>query len=96
MATVRITALGGVRRRLGWSVRDWEFAGGSVEGLLRSVPTLEGGTLFDLLVEGGQVKPGYTVLWNGCRLGSLKEMRAEVRGEERLVAIDIVRVMTGG
>ena len=96
MAAVRITALGGVRRCLGWSVRNWEFAGGSVEKLLCSVPTSEGGTLFDLLVEGDQVKPGYTVLWNGRRLGTVLEMQTEVKGEETLVAIDIVLAMTGG
>lgn len=67
-----------------------------MEELLSSVPTPDGRTLLDLLVEGDQVKPGYTVLWNGRRLGTVREMQTEVRGEETLVAIDIVRAMAGG
>jgi len=96
--TVTVTALQDARRALGWSTRTIDFAGGSLEELLKDVGTQDGKTLFDFLVENDELRADYAVLVNGTNVSGpgAAGLLTELDENDHVVAMTIFRVAAGG
>ncbi|MDA8186554.1 MAG: MoaD/ThiS family protein [Dehalococcoidales bacterium] len=93
MSKVVVTALSSVREKTGWSFRELDCQGATVADLLRLVPTKDGGTLFDLLIDGDQMQRGYVVFVNGQRVEAPDKLLQE---GDKVVAMEVLRIVAGG
>lgn len=86
-------ALSRVREKVGWSVREVDCEAGTVADVLRLAETGDGGTLFDLLVDGKQMRSGYVVFLNGESVASPDR---RVEDGDKVVSMEVLRVIAGG
>lgn len=94
---VMVTGLVGVRRALGWSSKEVEFAGQTLEDLLKTVKTRDGLTLYDFLVENGEMKGDYAVIVNGVNLASGDScLSMEIGENDQVLAMTVLGVVAGG
>ncbi|MBI4322118.1 MAG: MoaD/ThiS family protein [Chloroflexi bacterium] len=98
MVKARVTALQSVRRAIGWSSREVDFAGGTLEDLLRQIQTGDGQTLYDFLVENGELKPDYAVIVNGDSVAARgpSGLSMHLTDNDEVVAMAVLSVMSGG
>ncbi len=91
--TITIKALSEVSRILGWSEKEVQFEGATVEGLLKSLVTLDGQSLHSVIVKDGKVKGGYVISVNGRVVTSLE---TPLNPGDRVVTMEVIRLFHGG
>jgi hypothetical protein len=91
--SVTVKAMSEVSRLLGWSEREVEFKGSTLEGLLRSLVTSSGESLFNVLVKEGKLKGAYIISINGQVITSLE---IPLNCGDRIVTMEMVRLFHGG
>ena len=82
MVKVKVRAFAFIREKLGWREKDLIFNGKTIEDLLKNLKTMNGETLFDLMVEKGEIKPNFLVLLNGKEISYLKGLKTKLRDED--------------
>jgi hypothetical protein len=96
MIRVRVTTYGSVGWLAGWSSGEIEVEQATGAGVLGALETRGGGSLLDLLAEGGMVKPTYNLLLNGINLENAEGLQTMVIDEDRIAALDVIRLSSGG
>ena len=89
---ITIKALSEVRRIVGWDEKEIEFEG-SLEDLLKSLLTVEGKSIYQVLFEDRRIKDGFVVGVNGRLISSLD---VTLQPGDRILLMDIVRLFHGG
>ncbi len=69
---------------------------GTVAGVLGTLKARGGRSLLDLLAEGGRVRPTYTLLLNGINVEDAEGLETRVEDEDRIAALDVIRIAAGG
>lgn len=92
-ATVRVTALLSLREEFGFGTREVEFSGSTLRDLLRTLPTRDGGTVDDLMTEGGDIRGCYVVTVNGTRV---TDADLPLGADDRIVTTQFFRAIAGG
>lgn len=96
MPEVEITALGPVRKFLGYNHRIIDFEGETVEDLLKQIDTEENGTLHDFMVNSeGELETDLVLFLNEKELGS-DELNRSLEPGDKVVTMDVVRPIRGG
>ncbi|MBI4321928.1 MAG: MoaD/ThiS family protein [Chloroflexi bacterium] len=93
MPKVTVTALCSVREKTGWTVQEVDCEETTVADVLKLVHTKDGVTLYDLLIEDGQIHPAYAAFVNGHRVEKLSQPLGD---GDTVVAMDFIRVISGG
>ncbi len=98
MVKVNINTFGGVGKEVGWSSKELklEQAKVTVDDVLRSVKLGDGGSLFDMVANGGGTKDGYTILVNGHSLWTPKDLQMELTDKDLVTVMDILYPIGGG
>ncbi|MEM3112269.1 MAG: MoaD/ThiS family protein [Candidatus Anstonellales archaeon] len=81
-----------MRRVLGWDDKEIEFEG-TIEDLLKSLTTLQGETLYQVLILDGKIKDGYLLSVNGRLINSID---LNLQPGDRVMMMDLVRLFHGG
>lgn len=89
---ITVKALSEVRRIVGWDEKEIEFEG-SFADLLKSLVTVEGQSLYQVLVEDKKIKDGFVLGVNGRSISSLD---VPLQPGDRVLLMDIVRLFHGG
>jgi hypothetical protein len=95
MPAANISALGATRKMLGFSRRTVEFEQSTVAGLLRSLDTVDGHSLYDKLVCEGKLRGDFAIVVDGLSLKS-EDLNKPLRGGEEVVTLAILRHLHGG
>ncbi|MGZ3472799.1 MAG: hypothetical protein ACXVA6_22815 [Isosphaeraceae bacterium] len=97
MASANIAALGTTRKMLGFSRRTVavEFENATIADLLRQLPTVDGRTLYDLLVCDGKLRGDFAVVVDGLSLKA-DQLNRRLQGGEEIVTMAILRHLHGG
>lgn len=95
MASANIAALGTTRKMLGFSRRTVEFESATVADLLRQLPTLDGRTLYDVLVCDGKLRGDFAIVVDGLSLKA-DQLNRRLQGGEEVVTLAILRHLHGG
>lgn len=95
MPEAHISALGATRKLLGFSRRTVAFQQSTVAELLRGLPTVDGGCLYDNLICEGKLRGDYAVVVNGASLSS-DQLNKPLQGGEQVVTMAILRHLHGG
>jgi len=93
MTSVTVKAMSEMGRILGWEEREVEFEGSTLEGLLMSLITREGYSLYSLLAEEGKLRGGYVISVNGHVVSSLE---TPLDSGNRVIIMEMVRLFHGG
>jgi sulfur carrier protein ThiS len=93
ITSVTVKAMSEVSRVLGWSEREVKFEGSTLEGLLRSLVTLSGQSLYSLLVKDGKLRGGYVISVNSQVVTSLE---TPLNYGDRVLTMEMVRLFQGG
>jgi len=91
--SVTVKAMSEVSRILGWREREVEFEGSTLEALLKSLVTLDGQSLYSLLVEEGRIKADTIISVNGKVVTSLE---THLNWGDRVMTMEMVRLFHGG
>ena len=91
--TVTVKAMSEVSRILGWTEKEVEFEGSTLEDLLKSLITLDGPSLYDRTVKEGKLAGGYVVSLNGQVVTSLDTL---LTPGDSIMTMEMVRVFQGG
>lgn len=86
-------ALSSVREKTGWRIKEVDCDATTLSDLLKLVETHDGGTLYDLLVEGDRMNPGYMAFLNGKRIFDLQK---RLEDGDQVAAMEFVRAVVGG
>lgn len=89
---ITVKALSELRRVLGWDDKEIEFEG-TIEDLLKSLTTLQGETLYQVLILDGKIKDGYLLSVNGRLINSID---LNLQPGDRVMMMDLVRLFHGG
>jgi hypothetical protein len=95
MPAANISALGATRKMLGFSRRTVEFESDTVAGLLRSLATVDGHSLYDKLVCEGKLRGDFAIVVDGLSLKS-DQLNKPLQGGEEVVTMAILRHLHGG
>ena len=95
MPTASISALGTTRKMLGFSRQTLEFEGATMADMLRQLPTLDGGSLYDRLVCEGKLRSEFAIVVDGLSVKA-DELNKKLQGGEEVVTMAIIRTMAGG
>ncbi len=89
---VTAAALLGMRRLLGWSQKELNFDGGTVEDLLNAIEVPKGGTLKNVILkEDGTLNPKYRCAINQQIIDNVV-LKKEVKEGDRLVVMDALHI----
>jgi molybdopterin converting factor small subunit len=89
---ITVKVLSEVRRIVGWDEKEIEFEG-SFGDLLKSLKTIEGKSLYQVLVEDKKIKDGFVLGVNGRCISSID---MPLQPGDRVLIMDIVRLFHGG
>ncbi|MCL5959219.1 MAG: ABC transporter substrate-binding protein [Chloroflexi bacterium] len=83
---------------VGWSNKEIDFAGGTLGDLLRQIQTRNGASLYEFLVENGEIKGDYTVMVNEVSVASQGRAGLAMRLSEadHVVAMVVFRAVAEG
>lgn len=95
MPRAEVTALGPVRRMVGFSNKTVEYEGETVADLMRAIETKDGETLYDVLVDDGELRGDYTAFLNEHQLRT-KQLNQPLKKDDRLVTMQVIRPVRGG
>jgi hypothetical protein len=95
MPIANVAALGSTQKMLGFSRQAVAFEGGTVADLLRQMPTLDGGSLYDSLVCDGRLRSDFAIVVEGLSLKA-DELNKQLQGGEQVVTMAILRTLAGG
>lgn len=96
MPEVQITALGPVRRSLGFNHRTVEFDGESLEDMLRDIQTQEDGSLYDFMIDDeGTLKNDLAVFVNEKQV-KCDELQRTLDEGDKVVTMQVIRPVRGG
>lgn len=90
---VTVKAMSEVGRIMGWSEREVELRGSTLDSLLRSLLALDGQSLYNVLVENGSLKEDYIIGINGHIVTSLN---TPLNCGDRVLTMEMVRLFQGG
>lgn len=96
MAKVRITALSAARELVGWSSQEVEFEGEFVRDLLKQVYTKNGSELYQVITEDDQIKGGLFILLNGRRMECWDVLDSELKQDDHIVVMEVMKIVGGG
>ena len=89
---VTVATLLGMRRLLGWSQKELDFPGGTVQDLLNAIEVPQGGTVKNLLIKGdGSFNSRYRFAVNQQIIDTVT-LKNEVKEGDRLVLMDALHV----
>lgn len=93
---VEITALGPVRKSLGYNNRTVEIEGNTVRDLLREVQTRQDGSLYDFMVgDDGELESDLVVFLNEKQIKP-EELDRSLSEGDKVVTMQVIRPIRGG
>ncbi len=96
MPKVEITALGPVRKFLGFNHKVIDFEGETVEELLHHIETDENKSLHEFMMNGeGQLETDLVLFLNEKQIDS-DDLNRSLEQGDKVVSMDVVRPIRGG
>jgi hypothetical protein len=95
MPRVELAALGATRKMLGFSRRSVDAPEGTVADLLRSLKTIGGSTLYEIMTYQDRLRGNFAVVVDGRGLNS-EQLDTKLAGGEQIVTLAILRHLHGG
>lgn len=91
-----MVAMGQAMDLLGWRLQEAELEGGTVGDLLRLLPATGGRSAWDVLAEGGRLRPGFALLVNGHLLDCGEALAGLLKEGDQVLAMELVHAVRGG
>lgn len=96
MTQVELTALGPVRRSLGFNHQVLDVEADTVEEFLRKVQTEEDGSLFDFLVDDTETLKNDIALFVNEKQVKPDELQKQLDDGDKVVTMEVLRPIRGG
>ena len=79
MTKVKVLVFASLRDKIGWSQKEVLVNGDKIRDLLRSIKSIDGRSLYEIVIENGKLRPNFLILLNGREISFLNGLNTKIK-----------------
>ncbi|RLF98344.1 MAG: molybdopterin synthase sulfur carrier subunit [Thaumarchaeota archaeon] len=79
MTKVKVLVFVSLRDKVGWSQKEVMVDGDKIRDLLKSIKSVDGRSLYEIVTENGKLRPNFLILLNGREISFLNGLNTKIK-----------------